>query len=274
MIWVDSRKSNRPQNHINRNDLKVNLLVQFRQELTASFDKRADCLMNLVDAICSNTQARSIAELSLNPICRYQYASLYDAIDQFFVASSQDKAEAAGRKKEMKLINLCLRYASSPIARNFWLFGLDVTPQPRPYARTLVDRTVVYAPNPVLSNKPIALGHQYAALVYFPENASVSSPPWVVPLSMRRVKSDEKATDVHAQQIAALMTTDAFADANRFCVCVADSTLGAVTFLGQVVSHQNLVTIARTRKIGSFIGARKNGKTSEGAPSGTASGST
>ena len=25
MIWVDSRKSNRPQNHINRNDLKVNL---------------------------------------------------------------------------------------------------------------------------------------------------------------------------------------------------------------------------------------------------------
>ena len=100
------------------------------------------------------------------------------------------------------------------------------------------------------------------------------SPPWVVPLSMRRVKSDEKATDVHAQQIAALMTTDAFADANRFCVCVADSTLGAVTFLGQVVSHQNLVTIARTRKIGSFIGARKNGKTSEGTPSGTASGST
>ena len=25
MIWVDSRKLNRPQNHINRNDLKVNL---------------------------------------------------------------------------------------------------------------------------------------------------------------------------------------------------------------------------------------------------------
>ena len=46
MIWVDSRKSNRPQNHINRNDLKVNLLVQFRQELTASFDKRADCLIS------------------------------------------------------------------------------------------------------------------------------------------------------------------------------------------------------------------------------------
>ena len=266
MIWVDSRKSNRPQNHINRNDLKVNLLVQFRQELTASFDKRADCLMNLVDAICSNTQARSIAELSLNPICRYQYASLYDAIDQFFVASSQDKAEAAGRKKEMKLINLCLRYASSPIARNFWLFGLDVTPQPRPYARTLVDRTVVYAPNPVLSNKPIALGHQYAALVYFPENASVSSPPWVVPLSMRRVKSDEKATDVHAQQIAALMTTDAFADANRFCVCVADSTLGAVTFLGQVVSHQNLVTIARTRKNRVFYRRPKKRKNKRGHP--------
>ena len=125
---------------------------------------------------------------------------------------------------------------------------------------------IEYAPNPVLSNKPIAYGHQYAALVYFPEKASVSSPPWVVPLEMRRVKSEEKATDVHAQQITALMTTDAFADANRFCVCVVDSTLGAVTFLGQVVSHQNLVTIARTRKNRVFYRRPKKRKNKRGHP--------
>ena len=95
--------------------------------------------MNLIDAICSNTQAKSIAELSLNPICRYQYASIYDAIDPFFVPTSTDKAEEERRHKEMKRINLCLRYVSTPTAKNFWLFGLDVTPQPRPYARTLAD---------------------------------------------------------------------------------------------------------------------------------------
>ena len=44
--------------------------------------------MNLIDAICSNTHAKSIAELSLNPIFGYQYPSIFDAIDQLrqFVA--------------------------------------------------------------------------------------------------------------------------------------------------------------------------------------------
>ena len=83
MIFADTRKTSLPQNHINRNDLKVSRLVQFRQELYASFQTRADVLMNLIDAICSNTHAKSIAELSLNPIFRYQYPSIYDAIDQF-----------------------------------------------------------------------------------------------------------------------------------------------------------------------------------------------
>ena len=81
MIFVDTRKCNMPQNHINRNDLKVSSLLQFRQELNATFQTRADVLMNLIDAICSNTHAKSIAELSLSPIFRYQYASVYDAID-------------------------------------------------------------------------------------------------------------------------------------------------------------------------------------------------
>ena len=266
MIWVNSRNPNPPQNHISRNDNKVNLLEQFRQELIDSFDKRADALMNLIDAICSNTHAKSIAELSLNPICRYQYASIYDAIDQFFGPTSPDNDEEERRQKEMKLINLCLRYVSTPTVRSFWLFGLDATPQPRPYARTLPDRTVVYAPNPVLSNKPIALGHQYAALVYFPEKVSVNSPPWVVPLSMRRVKSDEKATDVHAQQVTALMTTEVFADVNRLCVGVVDSTLSALTFLGQVQAHQNWVTIARTRSNRVFYHQPQQPKNKRGHP--------
>jgi hypothetical protein len=266
MIFVDTRKTSLPQNHINRNDLKVSRLVQFRQELYDSFHTRADVLMNLIDAICSNTHAKSIAELSLNPIFRYQYPSIYDAIDQFFNAGDSDKPEAQRHNQDIQLMEMCLQYVPPPMQQRFWLFGLDVTPQPRPYAKTLADRTVVYHPNPVLSNKPIALGHQYAALVYFPEKASLCSPPWVVPLSMRRVKSEEKATDVHAQQIAALMTTDGFADANRLCVCVADSTLGAVTFLGQVQSHQNLVTIARTRSNRVFYRRPKKRKNKRGHP--------
>lgn len=266
MIVVDTRKTNLPQNHINRNDNKVSLLLQFRQELLDSFQTRADVLMNLIDAICSNTQAQSIAELSLNPIFRYQYPSIYDAIDQFDNTGDSDKPQAQPKNQDIQLMRLCLRYVPPPVQQRFWLFGLDVTPQPRPYALTLADRTVVYHPNPVLSNKPIAYGHQYAALVYFPEKASLASPPWVVPLSMRRVKSDEKATDVHAQQMTALMTTDGFVDDNRLSVCVVDSTLSAVTFLGQVVCHQNLVTIARTRSNRVFYRRPKKRKNKKGHP--------
>ena len=72
-------------------------------------------------------------------------------------------------------------------------------------------------------------------------------PPWVVPLCIRRLTSDEKATDVHAQQINALLSEETFPFHNRLSVAVVDSTLSAVTFLGPVTPLRNLVTIARTR---------------------------
>ena len=64
---------------------------------------------------------------------------------------------------------------------------------------------------------------------------------------MRRLQRDEKATQVHAQQIEALFSVEAFPFSDRLCVAVADSTLCAVPFLGQVTPLRNLVTIARTR---------------------------
>jgi len=59
-------------------------LEQFRLQVYDSFDYRADALMDLIDAIASNTAARSVVELSLNPQFRREYSSVYDAIDQFF----------------------------------------------------------------------------------------------------------------------------------------------------------------------------------------------
>jgi hypothetical protein len=52
-----------------------------------------------------------------------------------------------------------------PQTRKWVLLATDVTPTPRPFASTLSDRSVVYSPNAVLSNKPIAVGHQYSHLV-------------------------------------------------------------------------------------------------------------
>jgi len=54
-------------------------LEQFRQQVYQNFNNRADTLMDLVDALSSNTSATSVVELSLNPAFRRSYTALYTA---------------------------------------------------------------------------------------------------------------------------------------------------------------------------------------------------
>lgn len=222
-------------------------LEQYRQRLYESLPNRADALMNLVDALSSDTMARSVVELSLNQAFRYEYSSVYDAIGNVFQASSPKTASEERRGFEQKLIRLIAPFLPSPQQRKFWLFGVDVTPAPRPFSETLADRTFVYAPNTIRGNKPVAIGHQYSALVAFPEKENQADPPWVVPLSLRRVQSSEKGTQVGAEQMDALLYDDTLPFSDALCVDVADSAYSTVPFLGPLSEHDNLVTIARVR---------------------------
>ena len=44
---------------------QIEQLQQFRQSLYYVFTTSADVLMNMIDALCSNTTAQSVVELSL-----------------------------------------------------------------------------------------------------------------------------------------------------------------------------------------------------------------
>ncbi len=57
-------------------------LTPFRQDLYDCFDARQDTVMDLLDALASNTSARSTVELSLNPLFRRDYSALYKAISR------------------------------------------------------------------------------------------------------------------------------------------------------------------------------------------------
>jgi len=57
-------------------------LEQFRQQLYQNFNNRADTLMELVDAICSNPHARSVVEYSLTPCFRRSYSTIFKAINE------------------------------------------------------------------------------------------------------------------------------------------------------------------------------------------------
>jgi len=180
-------------------------LTQFRQRLYQNFTNRANVLMELVDALCSNPSARSVVELSLTPCFRYTYTALYKAV-----------AECAWGTQQ--LARLLAPYLPRPAQRSFWLLGVDVTPQPRPYAHTLADRGMVYHPQPVRGNKPVTIGHQYSTVALLPEPEAGQSASWVVPLMTRRVRTDEDKELVGAEQVNELLQDPQLPFHQEFCV--------------------------------------------------------
>jgi len=226
----------------------VSQLKQFRQELYEAFDFRPDAIMELIDALSSTPDARSVVELSLSPFFRRAYPSVYDAISCLFQPSEPEKADEERREWEQKWMRLIASYLPKPQERKFWLFGIDVVPIPRPFSPTLPDRTFVYRPNTIIKgNKPVTIGHQYSHLVSFPEKFNDDDAPWTLPLIVRRIHSDEKATTVGAEQIDALMRDGTLPWHDDLCVGVEDTTYSAVTHLGAVMEqkHDNLVVVAR-----------------------------
>jgi hypothetical protein len=93
-----------------------NQLQQFRSEVYQNFNnyKRTDTLMDLVDALSSNTSAKSVVELTLNAQFQRTYTSLNKAIAVECLSDKQI-ARLAGKTIE-PLQN-----------RKFYLIGTDVT---------------------------------------------------------------------------------------------------------------------------------------------------
>ena len=55
-------------------------LEQFRTSLYQNFENRADTLMDLLDAMCSMPEAKSVVEYSLSSLFRRSYSTLFKGI--------------------------------------------------------------------------------------------------------------------------------------------------------------------------------------------------
>jgi hypothetical protein len=209
-------------------------LEQFRQQLYQNFNNRADTLMELVDAICSNPDARSVVEYSLTPCFRRSYSTIFKALNEM-------------EGEELMIARLVAPYLPQPQQRPYWLLANDVTSQPRPFAPTLPDRGVMYQPNPVQGNKPITVGHQYSSLVLLPEAEAAVSPSWVVPLMVRRVRTSEDKELVGSKQIDALLKDPVLPFGESFCVDVGDTSYSKPACLYSKRHHSRLVSVARLR---------------------------
>ena len=132
-------------------------------------------------------------------------------------------------------------------AKKFFLFASDVTPAVRAYAKTLEDKSIIYAPNPAPGNKPIAVGHAYSVLACMPEKSSSSHFPWVVPLSVDRVSTGEKGHEVGPRQLCELIKDDSLPFNHSLCVHVADTAYFTLPIREMNSTVDNLVSIARLR---------------------------
>ena len=228
-------------------DATIQQVVDFRRQLHQSFPFRSDAIMDLIDALAGNNSAQSAVELSLGSLFPRQYSSLHDAVDNFFVPSSPHKSQEERIGHQLNRMRIMATHCPKPIQQNYYLFGLDTTGQPRPFARTLADRTVNHHPNPAPGNKPIAIGHNYSVLAHLPEKQERSSHPWIIPLLIRRVPSDIKATDIGASQVEDLIQDEALPFGNNLSVLVVDSSYSVREFLIREVRHKNLITLVRVR---------------------------
>ncbi len=158
-------------------------LQQFRTSLYQNFNNRADTLMELLDALCSTPNARSVVEYSLAPSYRRSYSTLFKSIAEMDLP-------------EVWLPHQLAPYLPEPKKWPFRLLMVDVTPSPRPYAHTLEDRGMVYQSEVVKGKLPVTICHQYSTVTLGLEPETGVSSNWALPLLTERVATSEDKEEV------------------------------------------------------------------------------
>jgi hypothetical protein len=203
---------------------QLNKLIEFRQIVDEEIlmDAR-DAQFETIDSLLLSDHPRSCAELSLSPVFRRQWSSLYDGLER-------------GRQDEKRLAQLLVQQLP---AQGVQVCPLDTTVWSHPSARTLTD--LVYAPSPTraLKHRSIVRGHQYSLLSWTPTAGSSWSP---VVLS-RRLKATDSAIAVGVQQVKQLCD---YRQNTDLTVITGDGHYGNHHFLGPL-KGVNCAIVCRLR---------------------------
>lgn len=168
--------------------MNFTMLKQVRQQLYASFERRADALFDLTDALLCESQAKSLAELSLSPHFRRTWTNVYKALQEGKLQIEQIRAT---------LVEALL--AAKPENEPIWI-AVDGSNFSRPDAKTSADRTIIHLSNLPLVKKPIGVGWTFSSIVLIPEQTS----SWTPILDHQRITSTQTAIAVAIDQLTAL----------------------------------------------------------------------
>lgn len=179
-----------------------------------------DAQMDLVDALLTTPQAKSVVGLSLSPLFQRQWPSIYAALD---------RGRLDSRRLERQYVAMLSRQE-----RPLWV--TDATTWPRPEARTVPDRGFHHLPT-TTANTPVGIGHRYSTVTAIPE----AQGSWVLPLSHERIPLGQSEVACGAGQVRRLV---------KGVTCrplvLADSLYAGPLWLNET-ADLNIDTLARLR---------------------------
>ncbi|HKZ83760.1 MAG TPA: transposase, partial [Anaerolineae bacterium] len=111
----------------------LQFLHEFRQRVLGIFNRRADALFELMDALLLTLDPRSPVELSTSPAFRRRFSMVYDALQHGQVEPERARQLLAQAEP-----------AEALTLAGYAVYGVDTTVDPRPDAETLPDRSKVY----------------------------------------------------------------------------------------------------------------------------------
>ncbi len=159
----------------------VDQLKQFRRGVYTVLGNAKDALFDLMDAVLVTRSVYSFVELSVSPVFRRRWSSIYEALED----SSPPRSE---------LMRLYIEQL--PQTEQIVLAG-DHTAWPRVDARTLKERTYEHQAQPMSGAKPVTVGQGYSTIAVVPETEG----SWALPLLHERITSFENPIEKAAAQL-------------------------------------------------------------------------
>jgi len=208
---------------------------QFCQDIGANIStKNAKAFTNLVISLSSYEGARSVTELSESPLFHHQYSSIRDAIAGVG-QNEEEQAGAMSRIRDLGLSQLALESGDRILLQT------DASSIVKAHSACLEDRQYVKINNNVISsNKPVSVGYPISLV-----NASVGVDKWSVPIDIRRISSDQSATDCAVEQVKELVQLDPLC--NCLVINTLDSGYGNASYMSRVYDEEHLVNLVRIR---------------------------
>jgi len=207
---------------------QINNIIEFRQAVhQTGLGQSRDALFELVDALIERPHASCAAEISLSPLFRRSWSSLYKAVE-------------IGKVNETSLTALFVQQVPTSGVQ---VYPLDSTMWAHPAARTLDG--MVYGPSPTkaLKRHSIVQGHEYSLLGWTAEPRQ----SWVPTMTIERVLPNSSSIEVGVRQVQWLDQQRQAAGSQALDVIVVDGHYGNHLFFGPL-REEPCALLARLRR--------------------------